>query len=147
MTEADAELSAPLNPFAPIITALGASGEGWRAQATEDLAALIALGMGVELHLMSSEAQAAVARFLQRAGLDDPNVDPSSAIAAYLSKHPLPRALVAQVGEAARGARVAQVADRAQRGRSALGERSPARPVQGKASDASSLLSLRLRRG
>jgi hypothetical protein len=131
--------------FAPVLAAVAKAAAGdWPEHAVADLAALMVLGMDVELASLSPEAGAAMDRFFRRAGLDDAE-DPNAALAAYLRRHPIPAALLASVGAAARSGLIERASKLSGKALAALGRKPALRPVQGCAADASSLLQLRLR--
>ena len=128
----------------PVLDALAQATLGdWPEHAIEDLGVLIALGLGAELSLLSAQSQAAIARFARRAGLEQS--EPSEALQRYLEAHPIPPALLAEIGAAARGAHVEQAGEQVRRARNNLGPQAPLRPVNGSARDPGSLLQLRLR--
>jgi len=128
----------------PVVDALAKARLGdWPEHAIEDLGVLIALGVGAELSALSPESQAAIARFTRRAGLEQG--EPGAALRRYLEVHPIPPALLAEIGAVARGAHVEQAGERVRRARHNLGHQAPLRPVEGSARAPGSLLQLRLR--
>ncbi|MCC7384633.1 MAG: hypothetical protein IT384_22485 [Deltaproteobacteria bacterium] len=140
------------DPLAFLVAAFEAAASPeapWPPGAVEDLTAVIVLRLGVDRADLDAEGQASIARFLRRTGLDTEATPETLSQRArdYFTAHPIPDALVAELGRVARSALIEKAGSSASITRRLVGSGEMLRPVQGSASDAGSLLQLRLRGG